>query len=45
MESITIIIGVTALLLGSVISFFILKNTNISKSNSILEDLKRSLIE
>ena len=41
MESITIIIGVTSLLLGSVISFFILKNTNISKSNSILEDAKK----
>ena len=41
MESITIIIGVSSLLLGSVISFFILKNTNISKSNSILEDAKK----
>ena len=41
MESITIIICVVSLLLGFVISFFILKNANISKSNSILEDAKK----
>ena len=41
MESITIIIGVLSFLVGSVISFFILKNANISKSNSILEDAKK----
>ena len=41
MEPITIIICVVSLLVGSVISFFILKNANISKSNSILEDAKK----
>ena len=41
MEPITIITGVVSLFVGSVISFFILKNTNISKSNSILEDAKK----
>ena len=41
MESITIIVGVISLILGSVISFFIIKNANISKSNSILEDAKK----
>ena len=41
MESVTIIICVVSLLVGSVISFFILKNANISKSNSILEDAKK----
>jgi len=38
MEPITIIVGVISLILGSVISFFIIKNANITKSNSILED-------
>ena len=41
MEPITIIIGVVSFFVGSVISFFILKNANISKSNSILEDAKK----
>ena len=41
MESFTIIIVVLSFLLGSVISFLILKNANISKSNSILEDAKK----
>jgi len=41
MEPITIIVGVISLILGSVISFFIIKNANISKSNSILEDAKK----
>ena len=41
MEPITIIICVVSLLVGFVISFFILKNANISKSNSILEDAKK----
>ena len=38
MEPITIIVGVISLILGTVISFFIIKNANISKSNSILEN-------
>ena len=41
MEPVTIIICVVSLLVGSVISFFVLKNANISKSNSILEDAKK----
>ena len=41
MEPVTIIICVVSLLVGSVISFFILKNANVSKSNSILEDAKK----
>lgn len=41
MDPITIIIGVVALLLGAVVSFFIVKNANIVKSNSIIEDAKK----
>ena len=41
MEPITIIVGIIALILGSVISFFLIKNANISKSNIILEDAKK----
>ena len=41
MDPITIIIGVVSLLLGTVVSFFIVKNTNIVKSNSIIEDAKK----
>ena len=41
MEPITIIVGIISLILGSVISFFIIKNANISKSNIILEDAKK----
>ena len=42
MEPITIIVGIISLILGSVISFFLIKNANISKSNIILEDVKRA---
>ena len=41
MEPITIIVGIISLILGSVISFFLIKNANISKSNIILEDAKK----
>ena len=41
MEPITIIVGIISLISGSVISFFIIKNANISKSNIILEDAKK----
>ena len=41
MDPITIIIGVVSLLVGAVVSFFIVKNANIVKSNSIIEDAKK----
>ena len=41
MDPITIIIGVISLLVGAVVSFFIVKNTNVVKSNSIIEDAKK----
>jgi ribonuclease Y len=37
----TIIIGIIALLLGALISFFVLKNINSSKNNTIIEDAKK----
>ena len=41
MEPITIIIGVVSLLIGSIASFIILKNSNQVKSNNILEQAKK----
>ena len=37
----TIIIGIIALLVGALISFFVLKNINSSKNNTIIEDAKK----
>ena len=36
-----IIIGIIALLVGALISFFVLKNINSSKNNTIIEDAKK----
>lgn len=41
MEPITIIIGLVALLLGSVITFFIIKNLDLAKSKSLLKDAEK----
>ena len=41
MEPITIIIGLVALLLGSVITFFIIKNLDLAKSKSLLKDSEK----
>ncbi|MDG1719265.1 MAG: Rnase Y domain-containing protein, partial [Flavobacteriales bacterium] len=41
MEPITIIIGLVALLLGSVITFFIIKNLDLAKSNRLLKDSEK----
>ncbi len=41
MEPITIIIGLVALLLGSVITFFVLKNLDLVKSKSLLKDAEK----
>ena len=41
MEPITIIIGLIALLLGSVITFFVLKNLDLTKSKSVLKDAEK----
>ena len=41
MESITIIIGLVALLLGSVVTFFIIKNLDLAKSKSLLKDAEK----
>ena len=37
----TIIIGIIALLVGALISFFVLKNINSSKNNTIIEEAKK----
>ena len=41
MEPITIIIGLVSLLLGSVITFFIIKNLDLAKSKSLLKDAEK----
>ena len=41
MEPITIIIGLVALLLGSVITFFVIKNLDLAKSKSLLRDAEK----
>ncbi|MDC0201702.1 ribonuclease Y [Flavobacteriales bacterium] len=41
MEPNTIIIGLVALLLGSVITFFVLKNLDLAKSKSLLKDAEK----
>tara|TARA_B100001094_G_scaffold317530_1_gene360038 strand:- start:219 stop:1757 length:1539 start_codon:yes stop_codon:yes gene_type:complete len=41
MEPITIIIGLVSLLLGSVITFFIIKNLDLAKSNRLLKDSEK----
>ena len=41
MEPITIIIGITTLLLGSVITFFVLKNSDLAKSKILLKDAEK----
>ena len=41
MEPITIIIGLSALLLGSVITFFVIKNLDLAKSKSLLKDAEK----
>jgi ribonuclease Y len=41
MEPNTIIIGIAALLLGSVITFFVLKNLDLAKSKSLLKDAEK----
>ena len=41
MEPITIIIGLAALLLGSVITFFVIKNLDLAKSKSLLKDAEK----
>ena len=41
MEPITIIIGLVALLLGSVITFFVIKNLDLAKSKSLLKDAEK----
>jgi len=41
MEPITIIIGIAALLLGSVITFFVIKNLDLAKSKSLLRDAEK----
>tara|TARA_X000000368_G_scaffold400393_1_gene372220 strand:+ start:590 stop:2128 length:1539 start_codon:yes stop_codon:yes gene_type:complete len=41
MDPITIIVGVVTLLVGAVITFFVLKNTDIVKSKSIIDDAKK----
>ena len=41
MEPITIIIGFVALLLGSVITFFIIKNLDLAKSKSLIKDAEK----
>jgi len=41
MEPITIIIGLVALLLGSVITFFIIKNLDLANSKSLLKDAEK----
>ena len=41
MEPITIIIGLASLLLGSVITFFIIKNLDLAKSKSLLKDAEK----
>ena len=41
MEPITIIIGLVALLLGSVVTFFIIKNLDLAKSKSLLNDAEK----
>jgi len=41
MDPITIIVGVVTLLVGAVITFFVLKNTDVAKSKSIIDDAKK----
>jgi len=41
MEPITIIIGLAALLLGSVITFFVIKSLDLAKSKSLLRDAEK----
>ena len=41
MEPITIIVGLVALLLGSVITFFVIKNLDLVKSESLLKDAEK----
>jgi ribonucrease Y len=41
MDPITIIVGVVTLLVGAVITFFVLKNTDVTKSKSIIDDAKK----
>ena len=41
MEPITIIIGFVSLLLGSVITFFIIKNLDLAKSKSLIKDAEK----